>query len=291
MLVLASYNYEDTLCSISVCNGLAAALGIRDKFLILNNHNLEFSSFHSVRDWHFLTGTNSNHEFSAWQQALDLHPFPHDVRFVIFVNDTVGRPISEFKNIDMLSFINRVASISPTEAVGFVANYSQNQRLSILGRSSGRRMCTALFAVSTVLIKRLNNQIDYQLELSSLLNPHYSPIDFMSTEAPSCLRSHLHSWLLDGQWHSAGCLPMSHDEFTRLRSKALCILNEIYFSALCESSGGRLVSLTPFAQTNYFHQFTRVLCWYQGVFQYFVAKIPSFVTSSVRLLKGSNHYA
>jgi hypothetical protein len=90
---------------------------------------------------------------------------------------------------------------------------------------------------------------------------------------------------LGGGWHSAGMVPMSPSEFERLRAKALCILNEIYFSIRCEQAGGTLVALAPFAQTAYFRRMIRLMCDYQSLRQRLMAAIPLRLVRFIRILK------
>lgn len=286
MIVLAAYNIDCIPSAIALCEGIAEALQIDTRIMVLNNPNIVLSTLTVPKGWLVLRGSNRNHEFSAWQEALDSYRANVASQpLFVFANDTIGKKCSEYKNIDLLSFLGRTAAIGESEAVGFVAPFDQGQSLSILGKSCSRRMCTALFAVAGPLLRRIESQIDHYEALGALLRCSYSPNELLSPTAAPCLQAHLHRWLLEGGWHSASKLPMSPDEFQRLRAKALCILNEIYLSVIFEGVGGRLVPLVPFARLPYFHRITRLACRFQTLRQNPQLWVPARVVRLTRALK------
>ncbi len=273
--ILAAYSREDTVKAIRSSDAIAEILQINTKLIVLNSESLKQEPPSLLDNWTIIYGSNSNHEFSAWQEGLDfIQKARSHVDIFIFANDTIGRNQSEARNIDKLSFACRIINQSKDEAVGFVGKFEKGADINILGFHAKERLCTCLFSVSGSVMRKLDYKIDYQDVLHELLQPVFSRDQVASESCESGLRRHIEDWLLNGGWHSSGSRPLSESEFYRLRSKCLCILNEIYFSALAVHRRATLVHLTKFSSTSLFSVLCKGACSLTHIRNQAISRIP-----------------
>ena len=218
--ILAGY----TLRYIIKAKTIIEEVGTTKKLLVINNRDIleKVRMDKRFEMWTILEGSNSNGEYSAWQEALN-YIIKNNIEYdkVIFANDTVNVHRC-FTKMRLLLFCYRIVN-SKNAYIGSFVRLRKNKRFmldSIEDRSETKLkgyISTYLFALDKVALARLNNQIDYHDKLNSYINNEgKSSDDFFEKSLDLTLKNRLVHWLFSGKgWYKSEKLTKKNREMFR----------------------------------------------------------------------------
>jgi len=220
-----------------------------DRLIVVDNSgNYEFKSCDNSD---LIKGSNSNHEFSAWQEGLLKIQEAENISDndeIIFLNDTVfaHHKIPKFLWNDFINF--------PVfdEALGFESKISGG--LSINNFYTESWLSTFLFKLNYSSLSKIDYQIDYKSTLENYVSKSIGK-SFLNLEDKN-LEKHILEWLFFGGWYASEKL--TKENFDRFRKKTICILNEKYFSCMLNNKNIKIVNILP--RKTYSWYKNKILC-------------------------------
>ena len=260
--ILVVYTLENVSKSIAIIE----EIGTSSKILVVNNTSI-LNSLRSdirLRDWIILSGSNSNAEFSGWQEGLNYileQSLVHDC--IIFANDTVNvhRCFTKFR---LLLFCYQIARNS-NAYIGTLLNI-QNRKFFFLDGTQNENkfpinnyISTYLFSLDKLALAKLNYQLDYSNQLKSHINDYStSEQDFFADTISFSLRTRLVDWLFSGTgWYKGG--KFTEQKRDMFRRKAICILNEFYLAHHSYQLNIHLKDI--FFRQSWLYKIDRLLVW------------------------------
>ena len=260
--ILVVYTLENVSKSIAIIE----EIGTSSKILVVNNTSILNSIRSDIRltNWIILSGSNSNAEFSGWQEGLNYileQSLDHDC--IIFANDTVNvhRCFTKFR---LLLFCHQIARNS-NAYIGTLLNI-QNRKFFFLEGSQNENksliknyISTYLFSLDKLALVKLNYQIDYSNQLKSHINDYSTTEqEFFAETISFSLRTRLVDWLFSGTgWYKGGKFTEQNRDM--FRRKAICILNEFYLAHRSYKLNIHLKDI--FFRQNWLYKIDRLLVW------------------------------
>jgi len=239
-LVLVGYDREKMIRSLRFCNRYFRAIPENQRVLVLNHSALlvDDGILDLSEGWKVLQGSNSRHEFSAWQEGLDhLRQQVEGIQGVIFINDTVPahRYFSLFKRIAFYFSLKSQKAI----AVGFIQALADWQSFRLGKLEANCWICSYLFYLSEEALQAISYQVCIVEEVEQCLNLGLDERTFFSSELSPNISQKLQTWLFSGGWYASEKL--SSENVDRFTMKARSILNEMILTARYQNNGIQLI--------------------------------------------------
>jgi hypothetical protein len=253
--ILVAYTQEYLSTALSEFVGVLESLSSNVDIIVVVNKELDCSLVSSYCSAVFVRGTNSNAEFSGWDEGLAaarllISDFALSTAVFVFANDTFchhGRWSARIRK-DSIRRLSRWFANPSTLATGFMDTAPHG--FSIMGISFSSWISTFFFALKYPAIQELEWTLSPCAEELNRLIPG-STIDygrFFGAGMNPLLRDHIISWLFDVSghcWYKAE--PLTAETLPMMRIKARAILSEKILSARMLRGSISIMPLNPVA--------------------------------------------
>ncbi|MCC5888531.1 MAG: hypothetical protein JJT88_19010 [Gammaproteobacteria bacterium] len=229
-LVLVGYTPAQTLAALDFCNRLFFWVPRRQRIMTANCPDLLRCNgiVRRLRGWRLTLGSNLQHEFSGWQEGLDvLRPEMGDGFGAILLNDTVNSH-RNFSLPRRAAFLASTLQSPASGLVGFTNRLAGGAPFTIDGEISRGWISTYLLYLGAEALSRVGHRVWYP-ELNEICVPGGAdPGTFFSEAVSENLRSHLCRWLFERGWYGSESLRDSNAAAFTIKARS--IVNEILLS-------------------------------------------------------------
>jgi len=227
----------NTRCLILVCfshdlvrSALAfASLVPADQFVFVANsqESFELATNLGLSDkWLLLKGSNSNCDFSGFQEGLDMLN-NRNLRYsqYVFCNDTV----LAHRRFTYLRYVLFRMSIKFCQSgvIGFYNSFGRSYALS--GIPADGWLSTYLFCMNVEALSFIHWRVDFGPIVDAYVVGGTDEKAFFSRELDYFLRGHLCNWLFEGGWYKSEKLNSLNSDMFKVKAKA--ILSEKFLSS------------------------------------------------------------
>ena len=230
-LLLVGYGQANTRAAIDFCNRTFFWIPRRQRIMTANSPGMlsDRPLLRRLRGWQVTAGSNRQHEFSGWQEGLDVLRAESDAPFsAVLVNDTVTVH-RRFSLPRRAAFIRAAREEPASGLVGFTDGLASGAPFTIAGHVSRRWVSSYLMYLDARALARLDHRI-WLRELNECCVPGGTdPSTFFSGEVSASLSEHLRRWLFERGWYRSE--PLSRSNAPMFTLKARSIVNEILLSA------------------------------------------------------------
>jgi hypothetical protein len=240
-VILVAYDVDRTRAALRFCDVALRGLNVVHRVLV-DNHPHEIGSLYAQSEasgWRVVHGSNTEHEFSGWQEGLDtLLAHADDALHVVFMNDTVASH-RFFSRGRMRALRRSLAAMKPGSArlVGFT--HPANGVFSVDGKAFQRWVSTYCFALSPRALQALGRRIFEPGAADHYILGGVVEERFLSERLSHALHMYFRWYLFRGGWY--GSAPLDAASAPRLVSKARCMLLEHLLTVRCEQLGIEIV--------------------------------------------------
>ena len=245
-LLLVGYTPDQTRAALDFCNRMFFWIPRRQRIMTANCSTLlgDGAIGRRLRGWQVTVGSNRQHEFSGWQEGLDvLRAELGDGFGAILVNDTVNthRRFSLPRSAAFLASVRRPPAVGLT---GFSSGLEGGVPFAIDGQIARRWVSSYLLFLGADALARVHHRVWYDDLNEACVTGGADVRTFFTDVISPNLSSHLRRWLFEGGWYRSESLSAANS--ARFTIKARSIINEIALSVRAQHPDSGITD--PFEQ-------------------------------------------